>query len=318
MVRPYWGLLAAGLATTTLASVLDGFVLVILIPLLKHLFGTAGALRTGSTQLEAWVDRLVDPLVAGLSSGAAAARLVVVLALGLLVKNALSYASTQITVRAQEGLVRDLRVRLFDHLLTLDFAFFQRTRAGQLISALITEVDQTKTVITAAAGLAVSEPGRGRRDALAAEPDFLPPYALHPRLRPAPGAAAPAADSPAPPARPGPDERARGDHRDRHRADRRHPADPLLRRGSARGGGVRAPGERLPSPGDPDPAVQLADQPDDRGFLRLPGDPHHVGGDPSRAPGAGRARSRPRRSSCSSWRRSGSRRRSRRSRGTPR
>jgi len=93
MVRPYWGLLATGLLTTTVASVLDGFVLVILIPLLKHLFGTAGALRTGSTQLEAWVDRLVDPLVAGLSPGAAAARLVVVLALGLLVKNALSYAS---------------------------------------------------------------------------------------------------------------------------------------------------------------------------------------------------------------------------------
>src|SRR3954452_11429451 len=150
MVRPYWGLLAAGLLTTTIASVLDGFVLVILIPLLKHLFGTSGALRTGSTQLEAWVARMVDPLVAGLSPGAAAGRLVVILALGLLVKNALSYASTQITVRAQEGLVRDLRTRLFAHLLTLDLGFFQRTRTGQLISAIITEVDQTKTVITAA------------------------------------------------------------------------------------------------------------------------------------------------------------------------
>src|SRR4029453_15983574 len=122
MVRPYWGLLATGLLTTTLASVLDGFVLVILIPLLKHLFGTAGAFRSGSTRLEAWVDRLGGPLVAGLSPGAAAARLVVVLALGLLVKNVLSYASTQITVRAQENLVRDLRVPLFDHLLTLVLA----------------------------------------------------------------------------------------------------------------------------------------------------------------------------------------------------
>ena len=150
MVRPYWGLLGAGLLTTTVASVLDGFVLVILIPLLRHLFGTSGALRGGSTQLETWVNRMVDPLVAGLSPGAAAARLVVILALGLLLKNVLSYASSQITVRAQEGLVRDLRVRLFDHLLTLDFGFFQRTRAGQLISTLITEVDQTKTVITAA------------------------------------------------------------------------------------------------------------------------------------------------------------------------
>jgi len=149
LVRPYWGLLAAGLVVTFLASVLDGFVLVVLIPLLKNLFGTAGELRTGSTQLEALVERMVQPLVAGLSPAGAAGRLVVVLVVGLLLKNALSYLSSQITVRAQEGLVRDLRARLFDHLLTLELGFFQRTRAGQVISAMMADVDQTKTVITA-------------------------------------------------------------------------------------------------------------------------------------------------------------------------
>ncbi|HSJ74836.1 MAG TPA: ABC transporter ATP-binding protein, partial [Gemmatimonadales bacterium] len=95
------------------------------------------------------MDRLVEPLVAGLSPGQAAGRLVVLLALALLLKNVLSYASSQISVRAQEGLVRDVRSRLFSHLLPLEMDFFQRTRAGQLISAMITEVDQTKTVITA-------------------------------------------------------------------------------------------------------------------------------------------------------------------------
>jgi subfamily B ATP-binding cassette protein MsbA len=149
LVRPYSGLLALGLVTTFLASLLDGFTLVILIPLLKNLFGTAGQLRTGSTRLEAFMDRIVDPLVAGLTPGQAAGRLVVLLAIGLLLKNVLSYGSAQISVRTQEGLVRDLRTRLFRHLLSLDMDFFQRTRAGQLISAMITEVDQTKTVITA-------------------------------------------------------------------------------------------------------------------------------------------------------------------------
>ena len=149
LVRPYRNLLALGLITTSLASLLDGFTLVILIPLLKHLFGTAGQLRPTSTRLEALMDRLVEPLVAGLSPGQAAGRLVVLLALGLLLKNVMSYASSQISVRAQEGLVRDVRSRLFSHLLTLEMDFFQRTRAGQLISAMITEVDQTKTVITA-------------------------------------------------------------------------------------------------------------------------------------------------------------------------
>jgi ATP-binding cassette, subfamily B, bacterial MsbA len=149
LVRPYWGLLAAGIAVTFIASVLDGFVLVVLIPLLKNLFGTAGELHTGSTQLEAMVDRVLAPLIAGLSPAAAAGRLVVLLVVGLLIKNSLSYLSSQITVRAQEGLVRDLRTRLFDHLLTLELGFFQRTRAGQVISAMMTEVDQTKAVITA-------------------------------------------------------------------------------------------------------------------------------------------------------------------------
>ena len=148
LIRPYRGLLGLGLLTTFLASLLDGFTLVVLIPLLKHLFGTAGQLRTGSTRLEAMVDRAIEPLIAGLSPGQVAGRLVVLLAAGLLLKNAMSYASTQISVRAQEGLVRDLRSRLFAHLLTLDLSFFQRTRAGQLISTMMTEVDQTKTVIT--------------------------------------------------------------------------------------------------------------------------------------------------------------------------
>jgi subfamily B ATP-binding cassette protein MsbA len=149
LVTPYRALLAFGLLTTFLASLLDGFTLVMLVPLLKHLFGTAGDLRPGSTQLEALMDRLVDPLVAGLTPGQAAARLVVLLVAGLVLKNTLSYASTQISVRTQEGLVRDLRTRLFGHLLTLELGFFQRTRAGQLISGIITEVDQTKTVISA-------------------------------------------------------------------------------------------------------------------------------------------------------------------------
>ena len=149
LIQPYRHLLGLGLATTFLASLLDGFTLILLVPLLRYLFGTSGSLQTGSTQLDAFVDRLVEPLVAGLQPGQAAGRLVVLLVAGLVLKNVLSYLSTQISVRAQEGLVRDLRSRLFGHLLTLDLGFFQRTRAGQLISGLITEVDQTKTIISA-------------------------------------------------------------------------------------------------------------------------------------------------------------------------
>ncbi|MEO8293928.1 MAG: ABC transporter ATP-binding protein [Gemmatimonadota bacterium] len=148
-LKPYRGLFILGMATTFLASVLDGFTIVVLIPLLKQLFGTAGALGQ-STKLEAFSEWLLHPFVAGASPGEATARIVLILLIGLFFKNGMSYASSQLNVAMQEGLVRDLRGKLFDHLLTLDLDFFQRTRAGQLISGMISDVDQTKTAVTAA------------------------------------------------------------------------------------------------------------------------------------------------------------------------
>ncbi|HXE57715.1 MAG TPA: ABC transporter ATP-binding protein [Gemmatimonadales bacterium] len=152
LLRPYRWRFALGMATAFLASLLDGFTIVVLIPLLKHLFGTAGALadRAGSTRLEALIERLLEPLLVGASAGEAAWRIVAVLVAGLVVKNGMSYAYSQIVVGIQEGLVRDLRSRLFAHLLTLDAGFFQRTRVGQLIAGVISDVDQTKTAVTAA------------------------------------------------------------------------------------------------------------------------------------------------------------------------
>jgi subfamily B ATP-binding cassette protein MsbA len=149
MARPYWGLFALGLGATLLASLLDGVTIVVLVPLLKALFGTAGALAAPGTALEHFTTRLFAPLLGGLPPRAAAARLVFVLLAGLVVKNLMQYASNQLSVAVQEGLVRDLRVRLYRHLLTLDLAFFQRTRAGQLISGVLVDADRTKQAVTA-------------------------------------------------------------------------------------------------------------------------------------------------------------------------
>ena len=148
-MKPYRGLFFLGLATNLFASLLDGFTIVVLIPLLKRLFGTAGALG-GSTRLEQFSEWFLRPFLAGASAGEATARIVIILLVGLLFKNGMSYASSQINAAMQEGLVRDLRRKLFAHLLTLDLDFFQRTRAGQLISGMISDVDATKTAVTAA------------------------------------------------------------------------------------------------------------------------------------------------------------------------
>ena len=147
--RPYWGLFLLGVGATLVASVLDTATIVILVPLLKALFGTAGSLGEQATRLERITDWLLDPLVAGLPSREVAGRLVLLLVLALLVKNLMQYASNQLSVAVQEGLVRDLRVRLYRHLLTLDLNFFQRTRGGQLISTVMVDADRTKQAVTA-------------------------------------------------------------------------------------------------------------------------------------------------------------------------
>ncbi len=148
-LRPFRGQFLLGVLTTFLASALDGVMVVVLVPLLKHLFGTAGPLGGGSTRLEELLDRVMQPVLAGTTPDQAVGRIVLILVAGLLFKNLMSYATSQIRVGIQEGLVRGLRVELFDHLLVMPLGFFQRTRGGQLVSTIITEVDQTKGVVTA-------------------------------------------------------------------------------------------------------------------------------------------------------------------------
>ena len=148
-LHPYRLTLGAGILATSVASVLDGVTLLLLIPLLRHLFGSAGGLAAGSTGLEQLVDRLLDPLLGGHSPAGVTVRLVLLLWAVLLAKNLLGWIAGQLSVRAQEGLVRDLRAALFEHLLRLDLGWLERTRGGQVIARVMHDADQTKVAISA-------------------------------------------------------------------------------------------------------------------------------------------------------------------------
>src|SRR5207245_7351258 len=74
----------------------------------------------------------------------------IILLVTLVVKNAALYAAAMCSVAIEEGVVRDLRVRLFRHLQTLPLGFFQRTRGGQLLARVVFDTDQGKRAATAA------------------------------------------------------------------------------------------------------------------------------------------------------------------------
>src|SRR4026209_1755790 len=98
VARPYRGRFLLGLIATLLASLLDGVTIVVLVPLLTAIFGTAGAPAghgppaAQGTLLERLSDQLLGPLVSGIAPRAAAFRLVLALLAGLLLKNALQYS----------------------------------------------------------------------------------------------------------------------------------------------------------------------------------------------------------------------------------
>src|SRR6267142_5504533 len=149
-MRPYSGLFAATIAATVVSSVLDGFTFVLLIPFLRTLFGSAALPAQGGSQVETVLNTIAGPFLTAGTPELALRNVVIVLLVALLLKNLTSYLASLGSVSIQEGVVRDLRIRLFRHLQTLPLGYFQRTRAGQTIARVINDTDQVKTAVSAA------------------------------------------------------------------------------------------------------------------------------------------------------------------------
>lgn len=150
LLRPYTLLFVANLVATLVASLMDGATFVLLIPFLRALFGQQALPATGGSAVEEVLARVAGPLFGAGGPEAALKNVVLVLLVTLVVKNAAAYAAALSSVAIEEGVVRDLRVRLFRHLQTLPLGFFQRTKGGQLLARVISDTDQVKTAVTAA------------------------------------------------------------------------------------------------------------------------------------------------------------------------
>ena len=137
------------MALAAIASLLDAGTVIVLVPLLKQLFGSAGPLSIGDTRLEGDINRWLSPLLAGVPHGEQTLRLLLLFVVTVVLKNAAVYLSAYLSVLVQEGMVKDLRIRLYQHLLRLDLSVVQRTRGGQIAAALVSDTDQVKSVAAA-------------------------------------------------------------------------------------------------------------------------------------------------------------------------
>lgn len=163
-LRPHAGLFSISLVAMVAFAAFDAISLVFLLPFLNVLFddtgSVAGAMASVGASvgggigdfLDAVLGRVVqtdDPMIA-------LRAVVALLFVAFLLKNLALYVQ-QYTVSMLEGRVtRDLRNHVYSHLLLLSFPYFQRTRAGQIMTRLTVDVDHVRALVTANLAKALS------------------------------------------------------------------------------------------------------------------------------------------------------------------
>ena len=151
-LRPHGGVLAASTAATFVFAALDAFSLVLIIPFLQVLFGAPGpaaAEGSGAGRLGAVLDATVGRWVSLRGDPLVAVQGIILFILSVfIIKNLVDFLRSYLVARVEQGVTRDLRREVYDHLLELDLGFFGRTRMGQIVSRVVNDVEQLRTLVT--------------------------------------------------------------------------------------------------------------------------------------------------------------------------
>ncbi len=158
-LRPHAGLFMVGAAATFAFAALDAWTYVLLIPFVSALFGqgevpgnASGAADGPPNAMERFLDATVHQWI-DLDATApeemlvAVQQVILLILLTFLLKNVFDFLRNYLIARVEQGVTRDLRREVYDHLLELDLAFFGRTRMGQIVSRLTHDVEQLRTLL---------------------------------------------------------------------------------------------------------------------------------------------------------------------------
>ncbi|HUQ19582.1 MAG TPA: ABC transporter ATP-binding protein [Gemmatimonadaceae bacterium] len=146
-LKPHGARMAGAIGGNIVAAMLDAFSLSLLIPFLNTLFDQPPIpLKAGglANLLRATVGALLDP-----ADKMGSLRNVIFIVLALVItKNLIVWLSGQLGASLQELVTRDLRNALYSHLEHLPLTYFTRTKAGQILSRVITDTAETRLILT--------------------------------------------------------------------------------------------------------------------------------------------------------------------------
>jgi subfamily B ATP-binding cassette protein MsbA len=152
------GVFVIAVVATMAFAGLDAFAYVLLIPFVDAIFGAgeAGALPGAGAAADAEasvMDRFLDATVyriVDMNAGPleAVQGIILLILLVFALKNVFDFLRAYLVARVEQGVTRDLRNQVYQHLLDLDLAFFGRTRMGQIVSRMTHDVEQLRTLVT--------------------------------------------------------------------------------------------------------------------------------------------------------------------------
>jgi subfamily B ATP-binding cassette protein MsbA len=161
-LRPHGWVFFTAVVATFLFAALDAFSFLLIIPFLRVLFTDTGGEAPASVSVgDDLLDRILNGTIGRLVDLQAPPQeaiwgiILFILAIFAL-KNVFDFLKTYLMARVQQGVTRDLRDNVYDHLVDLDLAFFGKTKMGQILSRLTYDVEQLRVLVAKELGKVVS------------------------------------------------------------------------------------------------------------------------------------------------------------------
>lgn len=148
-LRPHWRPLAASIVFMLLLALFSGFSIAMVVPFSKIVLTGEELPSPSIPDLRAHPEQLLKPanlqaifygLLRGRDRLEALRRFCLTLLILFALKNLFWYLQSFLIVKAEQGVMRDLRDTLYTHYHALSLDYFRRERAGELISRLTNDI----------------------------------------------------------------------------------------------------------------------------------------------------------------------------------
>src|SRR5918911_1726483 len=139
--------MAGNILCSVIGAALDGYAFALLIPFLNALFNQP-PLPLG----RGWVNNFLNATIGALLDPANPMRslrnVILIILATVTVKNFFVWIAGTLGAQVQEYVTRDLRDAVYRHLQLLPIGYFTRTKTGQIISRVLSDTEQTRTLVT--------------------------------------------------------------------------------------------------------------------------------------------------------------------------